>query len=167
MNQEAFGALKPELGVWNNSRVIVYNLCSYIEGYPQLDLVPYASEIPAELMLHCDENDDFDRAYAEYVIANHTAFRSLMSVIYPIYEDPDTLVIILYYETYYYHAIMESIISLIKNRYGYYCYIVDEAEDALECLDDISFTPFGLLNLDQDVIRYATLTGAIDQYAKQ
>ena len=97
---------------------------------------------------------DFDIMYASVLLQTDHMFETLIKITASSYFG--FTVILLVYREPYRDAIMESIIKLIQQRYGYGCWIVNAPED-IECLSEPTFTPNGIITLDSDVKRYDNL----------
>ena len=55
-------------------------------------------------------------------------------------------------------AVKESIIKFIQIRYGYNCWEIEDIDD-LQVIDEPFFTPMGIMNLDNDKLRYDSIFG--------
>lgn len=142
-------------------KVITYNLTSYFEFPFIKEILPddnLTSSIPFDSV-------EFDSAYSNFIISNDNAFNRLMSIILPVYNEPDVLVQLLISNSVsinaYRNSISENIAKLIQQRYGYNCYIVYTIEDLYYVRDDSTFSIPGLMILNRDLERYAELVGPI------
>lgn len=137
---------------------IIFNITSFAEGYPKL-----ASLIPPNYLGNFYVNDgrDFDIAYANYIMSNDLPFKEFMDIIYNLYLFKN--VIILMSTDNWSFNIIESLLKLIQQRYGYNGYLANSEEDLqyISNKDNARFNPYwGLQNLDQDKERYTILTEA-------
>ena len=132
---------------------IVFNLASLKEGYSKLNLlVP-----PNELGRFTDR--DFDIAYANYIMSNDSVFMQFFWIIYNLYIGVDVLIIISGGSDWT-ENILESLLKLIQQRYGYNGTKIDSEEDYIYARNYINsdFAPgYGLYNLDMDKERFTYL----------
>lgn len=139
------------------NRVIQLNLTSYHSDVPTLNLLIPSSDYISEDLLNGDcATPDFDVAYHSFIINNDAAFLQLMSIIIPVFTDPDTLVQILINVSNFRDVITESLCKLIQQRYGYNSYIVYELEDFLYT-EESDMTIPGLFSIDSDIQRWYSL----------
>ena len=94
---------------------------------------------------------EFDMQYASAVLNNSELFGSLINIMLRAYEG--YLVCILVQRDPYRDAIMESLIKLIQQRYGYNCWIIEDVDD-IEIMSEQMLPPNGLLTLDSDIKQY-------------
>ena len=131
---------------------IIFNLTSYKEGYNRLNLlVP-----PNELGRFTDR--DFDIVYANYVIGNDMVFCQFFWIIYNLYIGYDVFIIANPLD--WSENILESLLKLIQQRYGYNAIKIDSDEDYIYAANYMTtgFAPgYGLYNLDQDKERFTYL----------
>lgn len=131
---------------------VIFNLTSYKEGFNRLNyLVP-----PNEIGRFTDR--DFDIAYANYIFQNDTVFCQFFQIIYNLYIGNN--VFIMYNSADWSENILESLIKLIQQRYGYNAVRIDSDEDYIYAANnfDFGFAPgYGLFNLDQDKERFSYL----------
>lgn len=123
----------------------IFNLSSFIEGYPKLDLLP-----PNTLGASTDYQ--FDQLYAKSIMESDYLFKQMFYIIYTLYLGKDVYIIVS--DDDWSENIVESLFKLIQQRYGYNA-------TRINCFDDVvnatpgEFTPgFGLFNLDQDLERF-------------
>ena len=143
----------PVIGYHFNRPVKVFNLSSLYSGYTDLtDLLKVRTinntGMPMPLYV---ESVDFDLQYASALFNDPNLFGKLMMILSATYEG--SIVILLVQRDPYRDAIMESLIKLIQQRYGYNCWIIEEQED-IYCMRQGNFTPSGLTNLNNDLKRY-------------
>lgn len=145
------------------SQVIKYNLTSYIAGIPTLDmLLPRYQMMDQSIIGYNNEEDDinFDYNYCNFVTINDSAFIQLMSIMIPVYDNPDVLVEIMISESLNRDEAAELLAKLIQQRYGYNSYMVKSLEDFLY-VDESTFSIPGLFTMDKDIERYISLTGGL------
>ena len=127
----------------------VYNLTSLKEGYVRLQsLIP-----PNEIGRFTGR--DFDIAYANYILSNDFIFKEFFDIVYLLYQGVDVYLIIA--EEDWSENLVESLLKLIQQRYGYIGCRIKCFDDFLEASKhSISkFDPvFGLANLSMDRERY-------------
>lgn len=141
-------------------KILTFNLSSYIEGYPNIySFMNIVNEFNADTVPF--DTVIFDSWYADIITTRNDLFISLMSIVLPAYNEPDTIVQILVNRSPLRDCITDNIAKLIQQRYGYNCYIVNTIEDLYYVRDDSVFTIPGLMNLNRDIERYAELVGPI------
>lgn len=132
---------------------VVLNFTSYIEGYRRLYLIPPNS-------LGASNDYQFDVLYMQYIFENDPIFFEFFSLmdllnrgcdVYIIISDDDWSIMLI-----------ESLLKLIQQRYGYNGQRVD-------CLDDVIYSvpgefnrEYGLYNYDIDSERYALLSKSME-----
>ena len=94
---------------------------------------------------------EFDMQYASAVLNNPELFGSLINIMLRSYEG--YLVCILVQRDPYRDAVMESLIKLIQQRYGYNCWIIEDPDD-IEVMSEQMMYADGLLTLDADIKQY-------------
>lgn len=135
---------------------VIYNLSSYYSEFENITGLITKIQIFNNTQMPINEfiySPQFDSIYANSVMQNNELFIDFIKIIINATEFP---VVVLISHDPYRDAITESIIKLIQIRYGYNCWEVDDIDD-LDCVRESSFTPYGLLNLDQDKKRYDEL----------
>ena len=134
-----------------NSPVIVYELSSLYSGFTELltglSRINYTG-MPMPLFV---ESIEFDMQYAASIMNNPTLFGKLMAILSNSYEGH--IVVLLVQRDPYRDSIMESLIKLIQQRYGYNCWIVEDPED-ISCIKEDEYSTIGLLTLNEDLKRY-------------
>lgn len=140
--------------------LVTLNLSSYIFGYSDVlrPLVIIANELDPSIPY---DSVMFDTQYANIITSRDDTFISLMSIVLPTYNEPETLVMVLIQHSPYKDCITENIAKIIQQRYGYNCYIISTIEDLYYIRDDSLFSIPGLMNLNRDLERYAMLTGPV------
>ena len=133
---------------------VILNLSSFYSGYINIThLIAKISPINNTGMQMPDfvNSIEFDMQYASAVLSNPELFGSLINIMLRAYEG--YLVCILVQRDSYRDAVMESLIKLIQQRYGYNCWIVEDYDD-IEILSEQMLLPNGLLTLDSDIKQY-------------
>ena len=130
---------------------IVYNLSSYKEGFVSIKkLLPPNS-------LGAFSGRDFDIQYTNYIMNNDLVFAEFFQIIYNLYIGKN--IFILYSDSDWSENIMESLIKLIQQRYGYNAVRIDSDEDYIYAMNthisDSFAQGYGLYNLDIDKERFA------------
>lgn len=131
---------------------IVYNLTSLNESLPRLRLL-----VPPGNVGYLDSRD-FDIAYMNYIFNNNNVFIEFFQIIYNLYMGNDVYITIIdgidWSEN-----LIESLLKLIQQRYGYNAYRIEYYADYQEAIKHHSdFDPgYGLMNLDMDKQRYTML----------
>lgn len=140
----------------NIKNVIKYNLSSLYDNIPTLNLLTAVGRIPDEIIEGDCSTPEFDMSYSNYVINNKEAFNQLMSIIYPVYQDPQTLVQILITQSKFRDALTETLAKLIQQRYGYNTHFIYNVEDMIY-IEEPDFSIPGLFRMDQDLIVFAQM----------
>lgn len=160
---------KPELANYTGYNfpgrpIIVMNLSSLYSGHIDItDLITKISPINNTGLSTPDfvNSVQFDMMYMGAIMNDPNLFHKLMMIMLHAHEG--YLVNILVQRDWYRDAVMESLIKLIQQRYGYNCWIIEEPEDVMYIKNDV-FTPSGLLTLDSDIHKYNELysSGRVD-----
>lgn len=130
------------------SNTLVLNFTSFNESYPRLALIPPIS-------LGTRDSLEFDIKYMEYIMSVDHNFMQLMNIIMTLYNGNDVYLCIS--EDDWSETLIESLLKLIQQRYGYNATRIADFNDILTAeLSD--FNPsYGLINLDMDKERYSYL----------
>lgn len=128
----------------------VYNLTSMKEGYTRLNnLIPPNS-------LGKLTGRDFDLAYADYILGNDMVFIEFFHIIYSLYIGTDVYIVVS--ENDWSENLLESLLKLIQQRYGYNACKIDSLEDYVYFSISAQIPEFniyfGIKNLDMDKERY-------------
>lgn len=128
----------------------VYNLTSMKEGFIRLSaLIP-----PNNIGRFTGR--DFDIVYANYIMENDIVFKQFFDIIYSLYIGIDVFLVM--DESDWSENLIESILKLIQQRYGYNAYKINCMEDFIQAANSTfmsDFNPyFGIQNLDMDKERY-------------
>jgi hypothetical protein len=137
--------------------VAIFNLSSLYSGYiDATDLITKISPInnTGLPMPEFVNSIQFDIQYMNSIINTPELFYQLIRIVDISYEG--NIVIVLVQRDPYRDAVMESLIKLIQQRYGYNCWIIEDQYD-LDCIMESTFTPMGLMTLDQDIKLYDDL----------
>lgn len=139
-----------------NRKISIFNLSSCYSGYIDITMLAKLSCINETYMsMPAFVNSlEFDLQYASNIINLPHMFNDFMKVMSSAFEGD--LVIILVYRDPYRDAIMESLIKLIQQRYGYNCWIIEDKDD-IESIREEQFIPYGLINLENDLRKYDQL----------
>ena len=135
----------------------VLNFTSLYSGYPTLLALTtnmYSmnqSGLPTNIYV---ETVEFDYQYANAIFNNDQMFEAFMSIMIPVYEGINTILLV--QRDPYRDCLMESLIKLVQQRYGYNSWIVEDIDD-IECLREPTFNPYGIMALDADIRRYDAL----------
>ena len=101
---------------------------------------------------------EFDINYANEILNNNPKmFEDLMKIMMNSHEG--YIVIILVYRDAFRDSIMESLIKLIQQRYGYNSWIVNDIDD-IDGITESTYSSIGLITLEEDIKRYR------DMYSK-
>lgn len=130
---------------------LVYNLTSMKEGYERLSLLVPPNNIGRL------SGRDFDLAYANYIFNNDAVFVQFFYIILALYNDMDIYLMVSNVD--WSENLIESLMKLIQQRYGYNGVEIKSQEDYIyyrNSMKDLpEFNPFyGIHNLDMDKERY-------------
>lgn len=130
----------------------IFNITSLINGYNRLDLLypPYG-------FIRSD-NRDFDMSYYNYIMNNDNVFVQFFNIVYNLYLGNDVYLIISMDN--WSINIIEAILKIIQQRYGYDGVLINDYSDYLYFSNSKTFgfdNGFGLMNLDKDLDRYIYL----------
>lgn len=146
-----FGLDRPDvLNIPFSGTGVMFNLTSMREGFNTLkSLVP-----PNELGRFTDR--EFDIAYANYIMNNDFVFCEFFQIIYNLYIGNNVFIIAS--DSDWSENILESLLKLIQQRYGYNAVKIDSDDDYIYAENNMSFNfapGYGLYNLDQDKERFS------------
>lgn len=133
---------------------VILNLSSLYSGYINIsNLITKIAPINNTGLLIPEfvNSVEFDMQYASAVLNDPDLFGSLINIMLRAYEG--YLVCILVQRDNYRDAVMESLIKLIQQRYGYNCWIIEDPED-IEIMSEQMLLPNGLITLDADINQY-------------
>lgn len=135
---------------------VMYNLSSMREGFISLQAL-----IPPNTIGRLTDRE-FDIAYANYIMSNDTLFCIFFQIIYNLYIGKDVFIIVSTED--WSENLLESLLKLIQQRYGYNAVLINTEADYLYATTSMNFgfaPGYGIYNLDQDKERFTTL---IEQY---
>ena len=135
---------------------VMYNLSSMREGFISLQAL-----IPPNTIGRLTDRE-FDIAYANYIMSNDTLFCIFFQIIYNLYIGKDVFIIVSTED--WSENLLESLLKLIQQRYGYNSVLINTEADYLYAANSMNFgfaPEYGIYNLDQDKERFTTL---IEQY---
>ena len=135
---------------------VMYNLSSMREGFISLQ-----SLIPPNTIGRLTDRE-FDIAYANYIMSNDTLFCIFFQIVYNLYIGKDVFIIVSTED--WSENLLESLLKLIQQRYGYNAVLINTEADYLYATNSMNFgfaPGYGIYNLDQDKERFTTL---IEQY---
>ena len=161
-NPEYARVIRESLGL----DILVYNLSSLYSGFESIsNLITNIGTFYRNDMTIPDyvNSINFDQAYANKILQEPELFHSFMLIVYGSYLG--FAVCVLVQRDPYRDAIMESIIKLIQQRYGINSWIVEDIED-IYYLSESYPTPYGLVQLDQDIKAHGELysKGLVNQF---
>lgn len=126
----------------------IFNFSSYVQNCPQLtNLLPRGVDLSSP--------DAFDMTYFDYIWNDDYAFIDFMYIINELYKG--TSVYIFINHTDFYDQLAESLAELIKQRYGYIAYFINDPDDydtIINKIDESNFSSIGLMNLDLDRTKF-------------
>ena len=135
---------------------VMYNLSSMREGFISLQAL-----IPPNTIGRLTDRE-FDIAYANYIMSNDTLFCIFFQIVYNLYIGKDVFIIVSTED--WSENLLESLLKLIQQRYGYNAVLINTEADYLYAATSMNFgfaPGYGIFNLDQDKERFTTL---IEQY---
>lgn len=129
--------------------IVVLNFCSLREGLNKLNLMP-----PNDLSAVSRTEQEFDIAYANWILNNRYQFRAMMSIINTIVENQYWGVYLVIDNDKWIYVVVESFLKFLQARYGVTATSVTTVED-IQYAGDTDIDPrYGIVNYDQDFIRY-------------
>ena len=135
---------------------VMSNLSSMREGFISLQAL-----IPPNTIGRLTDRE-FDIAYANYIMSNDTLFCIFFQIVYNLYIGKDVFIIVSTED--WSENLLESLLKLIQQRYGYNAVLINTEADYLYATNSMNFgfaPGYGIYNLDQDKERFTTL---IEQY---
>lgn len=139
--------------ILSKEKVIIYNISSLREGFKRLYYLTPPNNI-GKL-----SSRDFDINFANYIMNYDPAFVEFFQIIYNLYIGNDVL--LLMDDADWSENLIESLLKLIQQRYGYNAISITSEEDYIYAKNsDISSkfaSGYGLLSLDQDKERFTYL----------
>ena len=148
------GLVQPLQEAFPKQTLKVYNLSSLYSGYDSItSLITGLHEwsangvnVPEALA-----RPEIDIAYWELIMKNNKMFNDLMKLVLNSFEGFVCMVLVKHDE--YRDAVLESIIKLIQQRYGFTPWVIQDEGD-IEVLEEPEYTAQGLVTLDEDRKRY-------------
>lgn len=141
-------------------QVVAFNLSSYFNDYPTLNLLVPSPQFISEDLLNGDcTTPEFDMSYHNFILNNDEAFLQFMNIMIPVFSNPDVLVQILINVSNFRDVITESLIKFIQQRYGYNSYLVYNLDDFV-CVEESDMSVPGLFAMDQDLQRWQMMIGS-------
>ena len=135
-----------------NTDTSIYNITSYNDSLRRLNLMP-----PCDLRFYKDGSRDFDILYADWILSNDVIFFEFFKIVYDLYMGKD--VFLCMDDSDWSENMIESLLKLIQQRYGYNGCMIDSFESYVYAQNNISsrFEALGLMNLDIDKDRFSIL----------
>ena len=145
------------IGGYFNRPMAVFNLSSLYSGFIDLTklITGVANVVSASgTTMPIPEyvnSIDFDLYYISYIFNNEDVFKSFMSLLSTAYEG--IICVVMVQRDGYRDTIMESLIKIIQQRYGYNSWIVSDQEDIFSVRES-TFTPMGITVLKEDLTKF-------------
>ena len=148
------GLAKPLQEAFPKRIMRIYNLSSLYSGYDSITslitgLHEWAANginVPAAL-----DKPEIDVEYWNLIMQRPNMFNDLMKLVLNSFEGYVCMVLV--HHDNYRDAVLESIIKLIQQRYGFTPWIVQDEED-ISVIEEPEYTAQGLVTLDEDRKRY-------------
>ena len=150
----------------NITQVVSFNLSSYFMiGQNLTNLIPNIDYLPEDILHGSIDTTNFDTVYWNGILNNPNSFIELMSIVLPVYNQPNILVQILIRDqnntSEYITDITESLAKLIQQRYGYSPAIINEVNDLWD-LEEPTFSIPGLFNISNDLQLFISMTNSLE-----
>ena len=129
-----------------NDNTSVYNLTSLIEYYPRLNLL-----VPSGIGYY--DGYEFDVAYMNYIFSNNPVFAQFFQIVMDLYMGKNVYIIT--DDENWSENLVESLMKIIQQRYGYNSCRIDTYDDYTSMTDGKFDPGWGLANLDCDKERFA------------
>jgi hypothetical protein len=123
----------------------IFNFTSYIEGYRRLCLLPPNG-------LGASTEYEFDQIYMNYILGNDSNFVAFFNIIQLLRAGRDVYLIVSNDD--WSEMIIESLLKLIQQRYGYNATRINCIEDLFTAEPGDFNRSYGLFNYDTDAERY-------------
>lgn len=128
----------------------VYNLTSYLEGIPSLlDLLP-----TIDIIKNIDDNN-MEQVYHNVIMNNDNAFMMMMSIVLPLYEGNNVLLLI--GENPELDILHECLTRYLQTRYGIIGNVIYDESDFDSCIDKQFTNMRHFIALDEDKKRWSYL----------
>ena len=138
-----------------NKRAVVYNMSSLYSGYKDATaLITTQAFQNTPYMQNFDQyvqTVDFDIQYAGRILSDPLAFTELLDIMQCDYSGMNAIILVQH--DFYRDSVMESLLKLIQQRYGYNAWVIDDPED-IESIYEPHYTPMGIMQLNSDLEKY-------------
>lgn len=133
----------------------VLNFTSFNQYYKFWPLIP-----PNNILSISRDEYNFDVAYMNYIMGNDIMFMEFFQVIILLHRGIDVYVIIS--DEDWSQMLMESLLKIIQQRYGYNATRVNGIDDVLYSDPGEFNTEYGIINYDNDLERFDYLVATIN-----
>lgn len=127
-----------------DNRLVVLNLNANVQCYTRLNLMPPLGMNTSSM--------EFDTQYVNLLLLDPNYFMQFMYIMNYLKNGCD-VVLLIYNEDTVFNAITETLVKFIQQRYGYNYQFLNDVEDFNQW-DQSSFTAPGIIQFDQDYLRY-------------
>lgn len=127
-----------------DNRLVVLNLNANVQCYTRLNLMPPLGMSTSSM--------EFDTQYVNLLLSDPNYFMQFMHIMNYLKNGYD-VVLLIYNEDTVFNAITETLVKFIQQRYGYNYQFLNDVEDFNQW-DQSSFTAPGIIQFDQDYLRY-------------
>ena len=127
-----------------DNRLVVLNLNANVQCYTRLNLMPPLGMNTSSM--------EFDTQYIKLLCWDTNYFMQFMYIMNYLKNGCD-VVLLIYNEDTVFNAITETLVKFIQQRYGYNYQFLNDVEDFNQW-DQSSFTAPGIIQFDQDYLRY-------------
>ena len=127
-----------------DNRLVVLNLNANVQCYTRLNLMPPLGMNTSSM--------EFDTQYVNLLLSDSNYFMQFMYIMNYLKNGCD-VVLLIYNEDTVFNAITETLVKFIQQRYGYNYQFLNDVEDFNQW-DQSSFTAPGIIQFDQDYLRY-------------
>lgn len=127
-----------------DNRSVVLNLNANVQCYTRLNLMPPLGMNTSSM--------EFDTQYINLLLSDPNYFMQFMYIMNYLKNGCD-VVLLIYNEDTVFNAITETLVKFIQQRYGYNYQFLNDVEDFNQW-DQSSFTAPGIIQFDQDYLRY-------------
>lgn len=143
---------------YNPVNTVVLNLNANVTTFETLRLMP-----PYNWGVYID-SPNFDQEYISLILSYNNYFMEFMKILIPLQRGMDVILLVYKDETVF-DSIVECIVKLIQQRYGYQYNIIDSVTeyDTLNT-ETSTFTTPGIIQLDQDLNRYYSILAQRNPY---
>ena len=133
----------------------VYNINANTTDFTPLNLMP-----PQEILSKIRNSEIFDQEYTNYIMLNDNVFVQFMCIMMSLAFGKDVILLV-YKEESTFDPIVEVILKLIQQRYGYNYALLDDLS-YLDEIQQVSFTTEGLVHYQQDFNRYWSIVERVN-----